>query len=321
MNTPNANFDQPWKEAIEDYLERFLEFFFPQVHALVDWSRGYESLDKELQQISPSAESGEREGDKLFKVWQKNGEAAYLLIHVEIQSQRDNLFEERMYVYHYRSFDIHKRVISLAILGDDQPNWRPAGYGYELAGCSLEFKFPQVKLLDYESQWSSLENSSNPFALLVMAHLKTQATRGNAQDREGWKWTLVQLLYERDYTEEEVIRFFRVLDWMMTLPSVLQESFDSKLRQYQEERNMPILSNIERRALETGRQEGLQEGLLEATRVAIAEVLRARFGPVPTAGLERVNQIRDESQLRRLLQGAASLESWGSFEELLDELG
>jgi hypothetical protein len=114
-----------------------------------------------------------------------------------------------------------------------------------------------------------------------------------------------------------VIRFFRVLDWMMTLPSVLQESFDSKLRQYQEERNMPILSNIERRALETGRQ----EGLVEATRVAIAEVLRARFGEVPTTGLERVNQIQDESQLRRLLQGAASLESWGSFEELLAELG
>ncbi|MEX6780014.1 transposase, partial [Limnospira fusiformis NRMCF6962] len=66
---------------------------------------------------------------------------------------------------------------------------------------------------------------------------------------------------------------------------------------------------------------GRQEGLLEATRVAIAEVLRARFGPVPTAGLERVNQIRDESQLRRLLQGAASLQSWGSFEELLEELG
>lgn len=63
--------------------------------------------------------------------------------------------------------------------------------------------------------------------------MKTQATRGNAPGREGWKWTLVQLLYERDYTEEEVIRFFRVLDWMMTLPSVLQESFDSKLRQYQ----------------------------------------------------------------------------------------
>ena len=266
---------------------------------------------------SAIAESGEREGDKLFKVWQKNGEEAYLLIHIEIQSQRDNLFEERMYVYHYRSFDIHKKVISLAILGDDQPNWRPTGYGYELAGCSMEFKFPQVKLLDYEAQWSRLENSSNPFALLVMAHLKTQATRGDAQGREGWKWTLVQLLYERDYTEEDVIRFFRVLDWMMTLPSVLQESFDSKLRQYQEERNMPILSNIERRALETGRQ----EGLVEATRVAIVEVLRARFGEVPTAGLERVNQIRDESQLRRLLQGAASLESWGSFEELLAELG
>ncbi|WP_242541156.1 hypothetical protein [Phormidium pseudopriestleyi] len=59
MNTPNANYDQPWKEALEDYLEPFLAFFFPQVHEVVDWSRGYESLDKELQQITPSATSGE----------------------------------------------------------------------------------------------------------------------------------------------------------------------------------------------------------------------------------------------------------------------
>ncbi|UCJ11936.1 MAG: hypothetical protein JWS08_19845 [Phormidium sp. PBR-2020] len=153
---------------------------------------------------------------------------------------------------------------------------------------------------------------------------RTQATRGDAQGRERWKWTLVQLLYERDYTEEEIIRFFRVLDWMMTLPSVLQESFDSKLRQYQEERNMPILSNIERRALETGRQEGLQEGrqegLVEATRGAILDVLRARFGEVPEAWLERLNGVSDESELRRLLQGAASLESLGSFEEVLEGL-
>jgi len=32
-------------------------FFFPQVHALVDWSRGYEFWDKELQQ---DAELGRR---------------------------------------------------------------------------------------------------------------------------------------------------------------------------------------------------------------------------------------------------------------------
>ena len=41
-----------------------------------------------------------------------------------------------------------------------------------------------------------------------MAHLKTHVTRGQAEEREAWKWNLVQLLYERDYTEEDIIRFF-----------------------------------------------------------------------------------------------------------------
>lgn len=304
METPSANYDQPWKEAIEDYLEPFLAFFFPQVHELIDWKKSYQSLDKELQQISPSGREGERECDKLFQVWQKNGEEAYLLIHIEVQSQGDPNFDKRMYVYHYRSFDINPKVISLAILGDERPQWRPSGYRYELAGCRVEFTFPTVKLLDYQEQWESLEQSSNPFSLLVMAHLKTHVTRGQAEEREAWKWNLVQLLYERDYTEEDIIRFFRLLDWMMTLPQVLQERFDTKLRQYQEERKMPILSNIERQALETGRQEGLEEGSLDMARSAILDVLTVRFNQVPDQVRDRLGPIRDLSRLRHLLQQA-----------------
>ncbi|MGC9505993.1 MAG: hypothetical protein ACP5D4_19990, partial [Baaleninema sp.] len=36
LDTPNAHYDQPWEEAIEDYLDYFIEFFFPQVHTLID---------------------------------------------------------------------------------------------------------------------------------------------------------------------------------------------------------------------------------------------------------------------------------------------
>jgi hypothetical protein len=187
LDTPNANYDQPWKEAIEYYLEPFLTFFFSEVHTLIDWNRDYQSLDKELQQIAPTATSGERESDKLFRVWQKNGEEAYILIHIEVQSQEDAEFAERMYVYHYRSFDLHKKVISLAILGDERPSWRPNSYSYALGGCSVRFEFPTAKLLDYESQWESLQANLNPFAFLVMAHIKTKATTGQAEERETWK--------------------------------------------------------------------------------------------------------------------------------------
>ena len=47
-----TDFDSPWKEALERFLPAFLAFFFPEIHAAVNWGRGYESLDKELQQIA-----------------------------------------------------------------------------------------------------------------------------------------------------------------------------------------------------------------------------------------------------------------------------
>jgi hypothetical protein len=37
-----------------------VEFLWPHVHKDVDWSRGRESPDKELQQLAPEAEQGRR---------------------------------------------------------------------------------------------------------------------------------------------------------------------------------------------------------------------------------------------------------------------
>jgi hypothetical protein len=91
--------DSPWKEALEHFLESFLALCFPDVHAAIDWARGYQSLDKELQQIARDAAVRKRLADKLFKVWRKGGKEAWLLIHVEIQGQPEPEFVERMFVY------------------------------------------------------------------------------------------------------------------------------------------------------------------------------------------------------------------------------
>ncbi len=45
----SADYDSPWKKALDDYFEAFLALLFPVVHGQIDWSRGYESLDKEFQ--------------------------------------------------------------------------------------------------------------------------------------------------------------------------------------------------------------------------------------------------------------------------------
>ena len=52
------DYDSPWKIALHFYLSWFLAFFYPRIHADIDWSRGYESLDKEFQQVVREAEVG-----------------------------------------------------------------------------------------------------------------------------------------------------------------------------------------------------------------------------------------------------------------------
>jgi hypothetical protein len=133
MTEQRTDYDSPWKEVLEKYFKDFIAFFFPKVYRGIDWSREYEFLDKELQQIVRDAELGRRLVDKLVKVWRKNGEEAWVVIHIEIQGQVDTEFPERLYIYNYRLFDRYKRkVVTLAVLADDRVAWRPNEFGYEL---------------------------------------------------------------------------------------------------------------------------------------------------------------------------------------------
>jgi hypothetical protein len=169
---PGTDYDSPWKEALDRYFEPCLAFFFPHAHADIDWARGYEMLDKELQPIVRRAEHGRRYVDKLVKVWLKTGEEKWLLIHIEVQAWKESDFPRRIYVYNHRIFDRYDReVISLAILIDDDPAWRPSRYEYGRWGFRTSTEFPVVKLLDYAPQYRELEAESNPFAVVVLAHL------------------------------------------------------------------------------------------------------------------------------------------------------
>ena len=292
---PNAtgSYDEPWKSALEQYFEAFVAFFFPQAHAEIDWQRGYESLDQEFQQVVREAEIGKRFVDKLVKVWLRDGAETWLLLHIEVQSQTDRDFAKRMYSYHYRIFDrFDREVVSLAVLGDEQKSWRPQNYSYGRWGCQMNLEFPIVKLLDYEAYWDELEASPNPFAVVVMAHLKTQGTAQDPQGRLRWKLQLIRGLYERGFSQQDILELFRVLDWMMGLPEELKLEFLGELRRFEEEKKMPYITSIEQlgieqglkqglqQGLEQGMQQGIQQGREEGRREVILSILRSRFSDI-----------------------------------------
>jgi len=76
-----------------------MSFFFAEAKEEIDFDKGYEFLDKELQKVVREATSSESRVDKLVRVWRKSGKQAWVYIHIDVQSQYDSGFSKRMFTY------------------------------------------------------------------------------------------------------------------------------------------------------------------------------------------------------------------------------
>jgi hypothetical protein len=305
-----TEYDSPWKEFLDHYLKAFLEFSFLELHDEIDWSYEVVMRDKELQQIAPESESGSRIVDKLAEVKMFAGDIQWLLIHVEVQSQKTESFAKRMYTCFYRIKDKYdKPLVSLAILGDDNPNWRPSSYSQEVYGCNVVFTFPTVKLLDYLKDIEALESSRNPFAMIALTHLMTMQTTNEPDNRYRWKYRLMRLLYQRGYRAEEIKQLLRVIDWMMDLPSGLEIQFRKDMESIEREKNMDYVTSFERLAkaegielgLEKGREEGLEQGVERGLVAGKIQLLQTMLG-VTESRLEDLIQTPKEALVKTLAE-------------------
>lgn len=327
MARRRSDYDSPWKEIIEGFFPQFIAFFFPLIYPEIDWGKGYEFLDKELQKVVRRAKTGRGYVDKLVKVYRKDGTEEWLLIHIEVQSQVEEGFTERMYIYSYRIFDRYKqKVISLALLADEDPTWRPQSYGYSLWGYKINMEFPIVKLLDYAEQWAMLQSSSNPFAVAVMVHLKAQETRRYPKSRLRWKIELVKGMYAKGWGQNHIWGLFRFLDWMMELSDRYELQFEKEVAKIEETQTMRFVTHIERRAkaegikegIEEGIKEGIKEGALQSVRENIDEILTLRFGTATEELIALLNQVVDLQQLKALHRQAVLAGSLEEFEHFAE---
>lgn len=312
LRKQKSDYDSPWKEILEIFFSDFMAFFFPQAHAEIDWTRGYTFLDKELQQVVRTAQTGSRRVDKLVQLYLLDGVETWLLIHIEVQGQKETGFAERMYVYHYRLFDKYKQqVVSLAVLTDDDPTWKPASYGYARWGCKVSLDFPIIKLLDYEPKLNTLWQSSNPFAVVVLAHLQTLQTRRKPAERYQAKFNLIRMLYRRGWSQQDIYELLRFIDWVMTLPEGLEQQLQTEIDRFEEEVKMRYVPTFERKAM--------HQGELQAAREFVVEALDTHFKLVPESVTHLLKQIEDIEVLREFLRLAITAESLAAFEQKLRE--
>ena len=164
--------DSLWKAILEDVFDDFLRFFIPNAEELFDFSRPFEFLDKELEQILlvERDDFAPRYVDKLVKVFTKVGEEQWILVHIEVQGSTDKAFSHRMFQYFYRIYDRYQRPITaFAILTDRNRRFKPEKFSQVYLGTSIDYKFNVYKV--FEQDVEALGLSTNPFAMIVLTVL------------------------------------------------------------------------------------------------------------------------------------------------------
>ena len=126
-------------------------------------------------------------------------------------------------------------------------------------------------------------------------------------------------------------KLFEIIDNMMTLSPELQSSLESKIKQFEEERTMPLMSNMELRGMERGKEigkeigelrgieRGKEIGALENARNYVKTVLKTRLGDIPIEIEQAVDKISVLSILDELLKSALTVNSFDELHQLLEQ--
>jgi hypothetical protein len=309
-----SQFDQAWKVALEVFLKPFLELCFPAVHDLIDWRVAPLFLDTELQQIAPEHAQGVRSVDKLVKVRLLDGREEWLFIHIEVQAQRQGEFPLRMWVYYYRLWDKYgERVVSLAVLADDDPNWRPDAFETETAGCRLRFEFPTFKVLAFADGEGIFARTRNPIALVLAAHQVALATNQNPLARYEGRFRLGRFLRRHGLEREEVRELWQVSYVLTRLPENLELRFKTDFASLEQSEPGMSLSKLITPLEEIAMAHGEAKGLVRGGQQAILDALEVRFGVVPEEVRAKVQQVTAESRLRHALRLAITEPSFERF--------
>ena len=254
--------DALWKGLLENIFDDFLNFFFPDARKIFDIEKGFTYLDKELADLFP-ADDGKapKHVDKLVRVYMLTGEVTWILVHIEVQRQKDKDFAFRMFTYYYRILDRYRvPITAVAIMTDSDGNFHPTHYKSDFMGTGVDFYFNTYKVLEQDDYL--LSQNDNPFAVAVLTALS--AIKGRKLDDEKLyelKYKLLRNLYRRNISQgkiDSLLLFlqlylrFENTEFKIKFEKAIEELTDNK-------RTMGIREFVMERAKNEGEQIGMSK--------------------------------------------------------------
>ena len=88
------------------------------------------------------------------------------------------------------------------------------------------------------------------------------------------------MLYERGYEKQDIIELYCFIDWLLVLPEALEKEFIRELHEFEKEKIMQYVSNIERVGFKKGKQQGIQQGMQQGESTMLVRQIERKFGQV-----------------------------------------
>ncbi|MCX6579773.1 MAG: hypothetical protein NT166_06275 [Candidatus Aminicenantes bacterium] len=174
--------------------------------------------------------------------------------------------------------EIGTPVISLAILTDDDENYRPNEYRVSFCDFELRMKIPVVKIMDFK--WKKehrerLEKATDPMALVIKAQIKSIELKKAGEDTryEAVK-ELIRECYRAGYSSNDIYPVMKFIEWVIRISKENEKRLKEEIVRIEEVYNMPYLASWERSAKRKGKIEGKVEGLEEGMELKAKETAK-----------------------------------------------
>lgn len=271
--------DLLWKGVFEDVFEDFMYFLNPDIDTVLDLKRGFQFMDKELEQVFPPDEDqyNPKVIDKLVKVFTLDGKEEWVLIHIEVQSKYNEDFGRRMFTYFYRIFDKYQKPISAyAILTEATKKSRSSDFKLSYLGTNLTYTFNVYKIVDQNDE--DLLASTNPFSLIVLI-AKTALIGRKVKKAErdifllDLKLKIAKELLVREMPKRKIRVLMNFLRYYIRfLDPENNGIFEKELEKIKG--GSTITMGIEELLLDRAKNEGKAEGKVEGGRIKALEVAK-----------------------------------------------
>jgi hypothetical protein len=164
-----------------------------------------------------------------------------------------------MFTYFYRILDrFNKEVASIAIFTDNDPNYQPDKYEYHSLDTSNIFRFKTYKIKGLDI--AALENSNNPFAMVVLtALIALKEPDMRPEDLLDLSFELARRMLRKGFPKEKINRLLVFLRSYVYLDDIIE-----LVNQLLEERGMQRGAEIAKTSVVTN--------LLQKTDFSLKEI-------------------------------------------------